>query len=162
MTDLPQRYLDLPKRELAAGEVLIEEGVRADRMFVLESGCFEVVKDGVKLARIREPELLIGEISVVLGSDTTATVIAAEPSVVRVIENATAAIMSHPELVFAVAQTLARRLAGLTAYVADVRRQYADSETHLAMLDRVVNELLSGTAPQDIKPGQIGVDVPDL
>jgi len=161
MTDLPQRYRNLPMRELAAGDVLIEEGVRADRLFVLESGSFEVVKDGVKLARIREPELLIGEISLVLGSDTTATVVAAEPSKVRVIENATAAIMSQPELVFAIAQTLARRLAGLTAYVAGVRRQYADSEVHLQMLDRVVSELLSGT-PEAIQRDAAMKDVPEI
>jgi CRP/FNR family transcriptional regulator, cyclic AMP receptor protein len=161
MPDLRQRYRDLPVRELAAGEVLIEEGVRADRLYVLESGSFEVVKDGVKLARIREPELLIGEISVVLGSDTTATVVAAEPSRVRVMENATASIMSQPELVFAIAQTLARRLAGLTAYVASVRRQYADSETHLAMLDRVVGELLS-VGPEGKKVDPPFKDIPEL
>jgi CRP/FNR family cyclic AMP-dependent transcriptional regulator len=150
MTDLPERYRNLPARNVAVGESLIEEGVRNDNMFVLESGRFEVIKDGVPLARIEDAGMLMGEISVVLGSAPTATGVAIEPSSVRVIENATAATLSQPDLVFAVAQTLARRLASLTAYVADVRRQYKETDTHLGVLDRVVSQLISGGPADDV------------
>jgi CRP-like cAMP-binding protein len=159
MTGIPDRYRNLPARALATGDVLIEEGVRNDSMFVLESGGFEVIKDKVQLARITEPGLLMGEISAVLGSPPTATVVALEPSTVRVIENATAATLSQPDLVFAVAQTLARRLADLTAYVADVRRQYKETDAHLGVLDRVVSQLISGSTT-DVDVGAPPKDPP--
>ena len=148
------------RRELKPGEALIEENVASDRIYVIESGAFDVIKSGVKLARIAEAGAFIGEMSALLGRAPTATVIAAERSVVRVIENAAAAVRAQPELTLAIAQLLARRLAGLTAYVVDIKRQYAGSDTHLGVMDKVISELISAT-PREMQLGSERSDVPD-
>jgi CRP-like cAMP-binding protein len=77
----------------------------------------------------------MGEISALLGSASTASVVAARDSTVHVVDRASTAVRQHPELTYAIAQLLARRLAALTAYLVDIKRQYADSNTHLMLMD---------------------------
>ncbi|HZP10935.1 MAG TPA: Crp/Fnr family transcriptional regulator [Nevskiaceae bacterium] len=154
------RYRSLPRRELAKGETLIAEKISGDCIYVVESGAFEVIKGGVTLARIAEGGAFIGEMSAVLGSAPTATVVATERSAVRVIENAAAAVRAQPELTLAIAQLLARRLAGLTAYVVDIKQQYAGTDSHLGVMDRVISQLIVAT-PRDMELGSERSDVPD-
>src|SRR3569833_2323175 len=77
-----------PSRTLAAGEVLIAEGEPGGDLYVLESGRLMVERDGVPLATISSEGALVGEMSVLLGTENTATVRAAEATTVRVVHNA--------------------------------------------------------------------------
>jgi CRP/FNR family cyclic AMP-dependent transcriptional regulator len=69
-------------------------------------------------------------------------------------------VQRRPDLTYAIAQILARRLAAVTAYVVDIKRQYADSNTHLALMDRVLGSLVA-VHPTAINPGSERSDVPD-
>ena len=160
MNDVLELCSDLPELRVAKGDNLIEEAIRTDRLYVLKSGAFEVVRNGVRVVLISEPGSFLGEISAVLGSAPTAYVVAAQDSTVHVVDNASAAVQRWPELTYAIAQLLARRLSAVTGYLVDIKRQYADSETHLALMDQVLGNLMAMN-PSAIKPGSERRDVPD-
>jgi CRP/FNR family cyclic AMP-dependent transcriptional regulator len=128
----------LPEVRFAPGDLLIEEGVRTDRLYVLKSGAFEVIRNGVRIVLIDEPGSFLGEISALLGSAPTASAVATRDSAVHVIEKASAAVQRDPQLTYAIARLLARRLSAVTAYLVDIKRQYADSNTHLALMWRSI------------------------
>jgi CRP-like cAMP-binding protein len=151
---------DLPEIRLAPGDSLIEEAVRTDRLYVLKSGAFEVVRNGVRVILISEPGAFLGEISAVLGSAPTASVVAVRDSTVYVVDDASASVRSRPELTYAIAQLLAVRLSAVTAYLVDIKRQYADSNTHLALMDQVLANLIA-MHPSAVRPGSERSDVPD-
>ena len=75
-----------------------EEGVSHDRLYVLREGAFEVVRGGVVVVRVSDPGAFLGEISAVLGTAPSAAVVATRDSVVYVIETASEAVRTRPEL----------------------------------------------------------------
>jgi CRP-like cAMP-binding protein len=160
MTDILSLCRDYPERQLAAGEVLIEQSVRTDRLYVLKSGGFDVMSGGQTFVHVGRPGSFLGEISAVLEGAPSATLVASEPSVVHVIDDASAAVRSRPELTLAVAQVLARRLVALTGYLVDIKRQYAGTGTHLALMDRVLAELATSD-DETVELGSERNDVPD-
>jgi CRP/FNR family transcriptional regulator, cyclic AMP receptor protein len=151
---------DLPEVHVAKGDRLIEEAIRTDRLYVLKSGAFEVVRNGIRIVLIAEPGAFLGEISAVLGSAPTASVVAARDSTVHVLADASAAVQRQPELAYVIAQLLARRLSAVTAYLVDIKRQYGDSNTHLALMDQVLGDLIA-MQPIAFTPGSERTDVPD-
>src|SRR3954463_11873572 len=110
MSDVLAMCRHLPEMRLAKGETLIEEGILTNRLYVLKSGAFEVVRNGVRVILINEPGAFLGEISAVLGSAPTANVVAAQESIVHLVDDASACVRRQPELTYAIAQLLARRL----------------------------------------------------
>src|SRR5437660_2093848 len=160
MNDVLAMCRDLPEMRLAKGDNLIEEAVRTNRLYVLKSGAFDVMPNGVRVILISEPGAFLGEISAVTGSAPTASVVAAEDSTVHVMDDASAAVQNRPELTYAIAQLLARRLTALTAYLVDIKRQYADSNTHLALMDQVLGNLIA-MHPSLTETGSERSDVPD-
>jgi CRP/FNR family transcriptional regulator, cyclic AMP receptor protein len=160
MNDVLAMCSNLPEIRLAKGERLIEEAVRTDRLYVLKCGAFEVVRSGIRVVLISEPGAFLGEISAVLGSAPTASVVAAQDSTVHVVDDASASVQRWPELTYAIAQVLAQRLSAVTAYLVDIKRQYADSNTHLALMDQVLAKVIA-MHPSATKPGSERSDVPD-
>jgi CRP-like cAMP-binding protein len=160
MNDVLAMCSDLPELHLTGRDVLIEEGVRTDRLYVLKSGAFEVVRNGIRVVMISEPGAFMGEISALLGSASTASVVATRDSTVHVVDHASTAVRQRPELTYAIAQLLARRLAALTGYLVDIKRQYADSNTHLMLMDQVLGNLIA-MQPAEFEPGSKRTDVPD-
>ena len=160
MNDVLAACARLPELRVPKGATLIEEGVRVDRLYVVQRGSFEIVRGGVRLVVVREAGAFLGEMSAVLGSAPTASVVAAEDSVVHVLDDASNAVRTQPELTYAVARLLARRLAGVTAYLVDIKRQYADSNTHLALMDQVLGNLIA-ISPAGERTGSERRDVPD-
>jgi CRP/FNR family transcriptional regulator, cyclic AMP receptor protein len=160
MNDVLAMCSDLPEMRVAKGKSLIEEAVRTDRLYVLKSGAFEVVRNGIRVVMISEPGAFLGEISAVLGSEPMASVVATQDSTVYAIDDASASVQRLPELTYAIAQLLARRLSAVTAYLVDIKRQYAGSDTHLALMDQVLGNLIA-MHPSAIKLGSERNDVPD-
>lgn len=161
MNDVLEMCADMPEIRVAKGDMLIEEATRTDRLYVLKSGAFEVVRNGVRVVSISEPGAFMGEISAVLGSAPTASVVAAQDSTVHVVDNASALVQQQPHLTFAIAQLLARRLSAVTAYLVDIKRQYADSNTHLALMDQVLANVIAMNPAKRTEPGSERSDVPD-
>ena len=129
VADLLSFSADLPTRTVPAGEPLIDEGDPAGRMFILVSGSVVVEHDGVAFARIDTPGAVFGEMSVVLERPATATVRAADEVLVRVVEDPVQFLTDQPGAALVVLRTTASRLDGLTQYLVDVKRQFADATT---------------------------------
>jgi CRP/FNR family transcriptional regulator, cyclic AMP receptor protein len=152
LSDVLALTADMPERTLAAGEVLFEQGERGSIVAVLVEGALAVTFDGAPLDDHTVPGVFVGEIGALLGTERTATVTAREPTRVRIIGDPEAFFASHPSLALELARQLAGRLHRLLAYLGDVRRQYADADGHLTMVDAVLGRL-STRAPVEIEPG---------
>jgi CRP/FNR family cyclic AMP-dependent transcriptional regulator len=141
MQDLLALCADIPLRTWQPGEVLIEFGQVASEMYVLASGSVTIERDGVVFSRIGAPGAIFGEMSVVLGTPATATARAASTVDCHVIEDPEAFLTERPGAALAVLRVTASRLDGMTKYLIDVRRQLAEEEGHLGMLELIVDSL---------------------
>jgi CRP/FNR family transcriptional regulator, cyclic AMP receptor protein len=130
-----------PKRELATGELLIEEGEAGGELYVLEKGRLVVERDGVEIARIIEPGALIGEISVLLGIDHSATVRAAVPSIVRVIEDGIPFLERTPLMALHVATLACERLDRTSAVLVELRKETEGKASEQGILSRIFSAL---------------------
>jgi CRP-like cAMP-binding protein len=161
MNDVLAMCGDLREIRIAKGESLIEEGIRTDRLYVLRSGAFEVVRNKVPRHRDQRGGAFLGEISAVLGSAPTAERGGhGGQRGSRAGRCVRLGGKTRPELMYAIAQVLARRLWAVTAYLVDIKRQYAGTDTHLTLMDQVLANL-SSMQPATIKPGSERDDVPD-
>lgn len=152
MQSVLQRHADSTKTELAAGTVLIAEGVRSGHLYVLSSGTVEVMRGETRVALIAEPGSFFGEMSVLLDIPHTATVRALTPVTVYAFDDAVSFLRSDPEISLAVARVLAQRLNSATTYLVDLTRQYAGQGNHLGMVSDVLASLLN-QPDTDFKPG---------
>ena len=144
---------DLEAVELAAGEVLFAQGADGQSaVAVLVSGSLRVEADGAQLPGLTVPGTFIGEIGALLGTNRSATVTAAEATTVRMIGDPGTFFATHPSVAIELARQLAGRLHRLTAYLGDLRTQYADLGGHATMIDSVLGRL-AARPPVDIEPG---------
>jgi len=131
----------LPERIFGAGEVVIQEGAPGS-LFVLAEGAVEVLKGNLRVNLVDEPGAIFGEVSALLGIPPMATVRALERSRFYVVDDGLAFIVSRPELALAVARLLASRLMSVTSYLVDVKKQFEDQESHLGIVDEVLETLV--------------------
>lgn len=136
-----------PTRDLATGDVLVEHGQPPGPLHVLRRGALAVTVDGSRVATISRPGAMIGELSILLGVPATATVTATQPTRVHVIDDPSTFLTASPDALLDVCRELAARLARLTGYLVDVRRQYGDQSGHLGMVDEVLSTLAAGAGP---------------
>jgi CRP-like cAMP-binding protein len=150
VSDLLALSSDLPILSVGPGDVLIEEGDDPGRLLVLAFGSVVVEHDGVAFARIDSPGAVFGEMSAVLDRPATATVRAETEVRVHVADDPVGFLSDHPGAALEVLRTTASRLDGMTQYLVDVKRQYADADDHLGMVDRILDTLLhhQGATPQ--------------
>ena len=125
-----------PTRKLAPGETLIEAGEAGGELYILVSGALQVTRDGVDLARIAEPGALVGEMSVVLGLDHSATVRATEPSEVRVMEEGIRWLEATPLAALHLATLACQRLDRTSALLVELRKD-ADGNRDAGFLERL-------------------------
>jgi CRP/FNR family cyclic AMP-dependent transcriptional regulator len=134
------------RRTVEPGQSLIIDGEPSHPLYVLIEGALRIEKGGALVATVTEAGTCVGEMSLLLGSNATADVVASERSVVAVIENA-ASMIEETGLAVVLARLLASRLHVMTGYLADIKLQYADHEGGLGMVDVVLDSLMrsSGT-----------------
>src|SRR4051812_33657938 len=133
------------QRTVAAGEVLITDGEPVAALYVLLEGALRIEKGGTPIAVVTESGACVGEMSLLLGVPATADVVATEPCVVAVIDDAARMLEGEAGLPVALARLLATRLHVMTGYLADIRNQYADHEGGLGMVDVVLDSLMRGS-----------------
>lgn len=112
-----------PLKLLAPGDVLTTAGEQSGELYILESGKLSVIREGVEIATIKEPGALIGEMSVLLGIDHSATVKAVTASGVRVIADAIPFLERSPLVALHVATLACARLNATSALLAELKRQ---------------------------------------
>jgi len=140
------------RRSLAAGEVLLREGVLSGRLCVLIEGRLDIVKGDTVVTCVSEPGAMVGEMSLLIHQPHTATVRAAAPSTIYEFADGAAFLRDHPAVAFEMARQLAYRLSAATSYLADIKRQYADHGSHLSMVGDVL-ECMINSSPKRVVPG---------
>jgi CRP/FNR family cyclic AMP-dependent transcriptional regulator len=111
-----------PTLRLDQGERLIETGESRGELFILMSGQLKVERDGVEIARITEPGTLVGEMSVLLGTDHSANVTALTPVEVRHIEDGLRWLETSPIAALHVATLACQRLDATSALLVELRK----------------------------------------
>jgi CRP-like cAMP-binding protein len=131
-----------PTLKLEPGDVLIKEGDPGGDIFVLESGKLRVERDGVTLATISSAGALVGEMSVLLGTENTATVRAEKATTVRVVKDALAYLERQPMVALRVAMLLSQRLDATSALLVEAQKG-KPAEQH-GVLARLMETLAGG------------------
>ncbi len=131
-----------PSRTLAPGEILITAGDAGGELYILETGRLTVARDGVDIATIAEPGALIGEMSVLLGIDHSATVRAQTPATVRVIDDAIAFLERTPLVALHVATLACARLDATSALLVELKKETAGKAGEQGLLSRIVKSLV--------------------
>src|SRR6516165_9223503 len=98
------------ERQVPAGTLVLEEGTKTGRLFVLIEGRLEVLRGGAVVAVLAEPGALTGEMSLLLDRPHTATIRAAADSTIYEINDASSFLDEHPAAARLIAQLLAQRL----------------------------------------------------
>jgi CRP-like cAMP-binding protein len=116
MADTQQNWLQ--RDFLVPGMVLIEQGQRTGRLYVLRSGELEVVRDGRFVLSTGTPGSIFGEMSLLLDIPHSATVRATAETEIFVIDNALAMLEANPGWLMQIARLLAQRVNATTALLA--------------------------------------------
>jgi CRP/FNR family cyclic AMP-dependent transcriptional regulator len=111
-----------------AGHVLVRQGGKTGKLFVLKSGEVEVERDGVFVNAATRPGVIFGEMSLLLDTVHSATVRAVSDIEVYVIEDALAVLEANPGWTLQIARLLAQRVNATTARLAESQDKVADAE----------------------------------
>lgn len=127
--------------KLKRGDVLLTEGDAGGELYVLEIGSLVVERDGVQIATIDEPGALIGEMSVLLNVDHSATVRADHPSTVRVIDDAIPFLERNPLMALHVATVACERLDRTSALLVELKKETEGKASEQGLLSRIFSAL---------------------
>jgi len=152
MRDILEYCIGGVRRNVAAGTEVLHEGGRTGHLFVLIEGRLDVVKGETVVATMTEPGAVVGEMSVLLDTPHTATVRAAQDSVIYEIDDAASFLRQQPAVALMIARMLAQRLNVATTYLADLKRQYGGHGNHLAMVGDILQSMIN-LPPTQVSPG---------
>jgi CRP-like cAMP-binding protein len=152
MRDILEYCIGGVRRSIAAGAEVLHEGGRTGHLLVLIEGRVEVVKGDTVVATISEPGAVLGEMSVLLDMPHTATVRAAQDSVIYEIDDAASFLRQQPAVALFIARMLAQRLNVATTYLADLKHQYGGHGNHLAMVGDLLQSMIN-LPPTQVSPG---------
>ena len=119
--------LNLPEVSIKSGEIILEEGVKSSKVFILQSGNVLVTTNGEELCKVDVKGAVFGDMSVLLGRETSAEVKVTEDSTFIVIEDAPNYLKTQPELIFGIAQILASRLVHMNEVFVGARKDIVNS-----------------------------------
>jgi len=116
--------------------VLVQEGQKTGKLYVLKSGDLEIVRDGSLVASIGEAGAIIGEMSVLLDQPHSATVRSRMGAEVYCVDDPNRFLDANPGVARQIASLLAVRLQKTTALLVDMRQQAKEREDHV-MFDKI-------------------------
>ena len=142
MTSILKFCQDLPTVRFNPGDVLLAEGDRSGKLYLLIDGEVEVLKGDYQINVVSEPGAIFGEISALLDLPHMATVRATAETSAYVADSGSGLLQSNKEIAYHLSRMLAQRLHGVTSYLVDLKSQFEDREDHLGMVDVVLESLL--------------------
>jgi CRP-like cAMP-binding protein len=140
VADIIRLSMHLPLVEAGSGDEVVSQGGPSGGVWILFTGALQVFKGDVAVNTITKTGAIIGEMSVLLGTDHGATVVATEPSTLRYAEDGHAFLFGDPEITKLIAIGLAERLNFVSTYLADLKHQYGDA-AGLSMVSEVLSHL---------------------
>jgi CRP/FNR family transcriptional regulator, cyclic AMP receptor protein len=144
---LPDCCKQLPEVHVEPGDVLLTEGVTSGKLYVLIEGELQILCGDVEVATADHAGAVFGEMALLLGCAHTATVKALAPSRLYVVDDAEGFVAASPDMMRHIGGLLALRLQLATGYLADIKAQYAEHDSHLCLLDTVLGTLLHQQEP---------------
>lgn len=106
-------------KTFAPGETIIQEGTVDNRLYVLQDGTIDVIKGDTKVVELDTKGLVLGEISVILGTPRSTTVKAkTEVDMLEFAMSIEEIIEKNPHLTKRILTQLAMRLEKTTANLA--------------------------------------------
>jgi CRP/FNR family cyclic AMP-dependent transcriptional regulator len=141
----------LPEIAIDAGQAVVREGGASGEIWVLVSGSLQVLKGDVAVNVINRPGAVVGDVSVLLGTDHVTTVVATEPTRLRYAADGSSLLLDDPEVTRLLAVGLARRLNFVMTYLADLKHQYGEAPG-LSIVPGVLGQLAHHQKP-DAVPG---------
>lgn len=151
----------LPEVTFAAGDFVVREDVREDRMFFLKSGTVDILKNQVVINSIMAPGSLIGEVSALLNRPPLASVRAATDCVFHVTDEPQVFLEDTPQIALRIARTLATRLYSVTNQLADIESQNRSDQFTLRMLTPVMHSLYQHQSAQEAHRSERPVEAPE-
>jgi CRP-like cAMP-binding protein len=148
MVDNMWRFTGAEALDFAPGAVLLREGDRLGKLFILISGEVEVLRGGTIITTIDEPGSMLGEMSVLLDMPHSATVQARKPTRAYIIGDVNEFLSSRPLLALDLARMVARRLEATTALLAQMRQEFegkSERKQELGFIEKILTVL---THPQ--------------
>lgn len=142
MTSIADLCQDLPTEVFEPGDILLAEGSTSGHLYVLLDGTVEILKGDFHINEVSDRGAVLGEMSVLLDVPHTATVRAVTRTTARVTEAGAAFLHSNNEIAYQVARMLAHRLSGVSSYLVDLKRQFEDEESHLGIVDEILESLV--------------------
>ena len=142
----------LPEARFATDDCLVQEGDPGGTLYVLISGEVVVLKGETEVARVSDPGSVFGEMSALLDLPYSASVRAVGQVRAHRSDNAAEFIAANPAVALHMARILAQRLHAATAYLADVKSQFADQSNHFALMDRILDSLMQRQASRAPRP----------
>jgi di/tricarboxylate transporter/CRP-like cAMP-binding protein len=132
----------------ATGEVIFEQGARADALYILRDGSVERQADGVRLD-ILEPPAVFGDLGLLRDDRRSATLIALSPCVVWRLpgDRFTRLLSRTPGIAAFFAATVSSRLASSQQHVAELSQEFEGMAEHLySSLSRGDQQILERVA----------------
>ncbi len=135
---------ELEEKKFNAGQVILEEGGKSNKIYVLIEGEVVVEKDGININAVSDPGALFGEMSILLDKPHMATVKTSLPSRFYVAENGKDFLKSDKEVLFFISKLLATRLNSVTTYLVDFKNQFEDHESfHFTLVNEVLQNIIN-------------------
>jgi CRP-like cAMP-binding protein len=153
MADILELLRGSEERRFAAGDIILEEGGTSGPLLFLAEGAVEMIMDGVQLATTSQPGTVFGVFSLLPDGRDAVTIRALEPCVFRVVENPREFLRESPLVCWHVCETIAHRLATLSAYLCDVQRQFSGND-NLGVMRDVLATLLHRQPTKRIRPSE--------
>jgi CRP/FNR family transcriptional regulator, cyclic AMP receptor protein len=138
-----QKLAGLPVMTCQAGEDVLTSGSRTGKLLFLRSGSVEVIKNGVRIAKVSTPGAVFGELAALLDQSHTADVRTLERSEFLVADAPTLLAIDSAVALY-VATILAHRLDSANRALLDIKRQLRAGESRSAITTQLekVGELL--------------------
>jgi CRP-like cAMP-binding protein len=140
-----------PVQHFTEGQLVLEQGDCTGLLYILIQGTVEVVKDGVKVAKVNEPGSIFGDLAALLGVPHTAAVRAVNGSSFHVVTDPREFLEQNPSASLHLCKLLARRLDAVNKYLVDVKQQF-EGHDHLAMVDGMLDALMHRQPRERVAP----------
>lgn len=141
---------DFPLITLYAGDRLLGQGEKTNSLYFLHEGSVRIMKDGCMVGLSSDQGAVFGEMSIMLGSEHSATVECVEDSRFYHIKNPRSYLDTHPEVIWHIAEILSRRIYNLNQYFVNLKGHYEkpDKDDTVTQKDyaertKMINEALN-------------------
>ncbi|MDB5529870.1 MAG: cyclic nucleotide-binding protein [Devosia sp.] len=143
MADILEYCAGLKVASFKAGSVVLTEGERLGKIYILKEGQVEVIREKTQVTHIDEPGSIFGEMSVLLDMPHSATVKTLSASTMYEIPDALTFLDKRPEFSLHIATMLARRLYYTTSYLVDLQQQAQGKRQDLDLVDEILASLVN-------------------